>query len=529
MTNKHLFTWFAAVIICCMATFTVTSCSVDDSAVYPDEEIDYKLTGYWTRTEVFSLLGQTYILKLLINFDSEGTIRAREVIGCEGDDLEDWDCDNRHYIYMFDKNAKTLTVVDSHTDALPDLSSYKIVDGELVLVDLEYSQEYIFHRPSLEEKNEFDKYDVLNGSDFMGCWMRTYEENGQTTYELASIYYRTTFTRYTVTANGKVYKSTELKYMDDYYMEDFPRHFTFYDPITDEETDHFWWKVENRTLYLGNYGEQETRYTYHELTKQQYKMFVAFDQTAEITDVKEKLPGEWELYKANDEAVDLEDRHYFTYDADGTVYYTPSLNALKEMGIWGHHFKGTYTVSGNSIEQQVTVADKNIVFTQKTDVKSIESIHIETITNAETQVDGESRHVVKNLRETWDNITGERNYIQSILGRWQGQLESGDVEEFEKDKQFLLEFKDDGTLLLSIKNDQGAWEPVERTVSDYFVINQLLYTRWQNAGSDKTKYRGWDLYIDSDEVEVPELYMHWVYNDAAGESHLTSIKCIKID
>ena len=164
MTNKHLFTWFAAVIICCMATFTVTSCSVDDSAIYPDEEMDYNLAGSWVNvTTGESILGDDYTVKLMITFDNDGVLKTSSIDGFEGDGVEDWDILNRHYVYMFDKKAKTLTVVGSALYKLPEFSNYEVVDGQLIINNPENGNKYIYHRATFEDKVEFGKFDKHNG------------------------------------------------------------------------------------------------------------------------------------------------------------------------------------------------------------------------------------------------------------------------------------------------------------------------------------------------------------------------------
>ena len=55
------------------------------------------------------------------------------------------------------------------------------------------------------------------------------------------------------------------------------------DPVVPEEpTPWFRWKVEGSSLSIGYENSEEPRYTYHQLTKEEYEMFQAFDKTAII-------------------------------------------------------------------------------------------------------------------------------------------------------------------------------------------------------------------------------------------------------
>ena len=518
MTNKHLFTWFAAVIICCMATFTVTSCSVDDSAIYPDEEMDYNLAGSWVNeTRGSELLDDDYTIKFMITFDNDGVLKTSSIDGFIGDDVEDWDIMNRHYVYMFDKSAKTLTVVGSALNKLPKFSNYEVVDGQLIINNPENGDKYIYHRATFEDKVEFGKFEKHNGGDCIGAWVRTYEENGLTTYEVADIYALTTFTRYTVNANGEVQKTKECYYTDEDPEMDGTKRILLYNHSYEELAAEYWWKVDGNNLYLGNFGEQETRFTYHMLTREEYKMFMEFDKTAAIVNLKEMLVGDWEICSESDTPRNIDETHFITYNADGTMSYTPSLDALRNLGIWGHNFKGNYTINGNFVEHQVELADKNTLFTQNAQVLDIDQEEAEVISNAETFVDGISRHVVKDAKEEWSRPMDIFDYPKEVTGHWTGRLTSGTIEGWEKKTKYLVEFKDDGTFTVSERpNNQEAWKLKERTLSEYFMVGNVMYMRWQDTGSDEIIYQCCNFYVFGDSSEK-ELWMYTHCKNSKGE------------
>ena len=246
------------------------------------------------------------------------------------------------------------------------------------------------------------------------------------------------------------------------------------------------------------------------------KMFMEFDKTAEIVNLKEMLVGDWETRSASEAPQNIDEMHFLTYNADGTMSYTPSLEAMKNLGIWGHHFEGHYTINGNFVEHQVELTDKNILFTQNAQVLDIDQEEAEVNANAETFVDGISRHVVKDSKEEWSRPMTVFDYDKEVLGRWRGSLDSGTIEGWEKKTKYLVEFKDDGTFTVSErKNNQEAWKVKERTLSEYFVISNVMYMRWQDAGSDEIKYQCWVVYVFGDEDK--ELMMYTRCKNAQGE------------
>jgi hypothetical protein len=246
-------------------------------------------------------------------------------------------------------------------------------------------------------------------------------------------------------------------------------------------------------------------------------MITEFDKNAAIVNLKEMLEGDWETRSASEGPQNIDEMHFITYNADGTMSYTPSLEAMKNLGIWGHHFKGNYTINGNFVEHQVELTDKNILFTQNAQVLDIDQEEAEVNANAETFVDGISRHVVKNSKEEWSRQITVSDYDKEVAGRWRGSLDSGPIDGWEKDMLYLVEFKDDGTFTVSErKNNQEAWKVKERTLSEYFMISNVMYMRWQDAGSDEIKYQCWTVYV-FDYTDEKELLMFTRCKNAQGE------------
>ncbi len=490
MKRESSMKWMAKVACCCLTAIIAAACSNDDNPATPADEVDRDLTGIWVTN-----LGDTYdsdylSYDVVLTFNDDGVVTGNEyMLSYDATERDRYD---GHHVYMCDKMAGTLTVVESELEPLPDRSAYSIENGLLVLRDLESDDVFTFHRPSDAELAEFNNYRAtIYGRDYVGQWVRTTEENGQTTYEVTDLRYFGSVTRYTVMADGKVYKTDEKCTTADYGELGDPK-IRIYDNNAEKTSKDYWWRIEGRQLFMGLYGTAETLYTYHMLTLKEYKLFERLAQTAVISNLSELLTSTWELNFIDDEYLSEDDIAVCSYEPDGTVYYTPSANTMRQLGIWGR-FKGTYTLNGNTIEQQVAVEGQNTLFTRQMNVQTNDGNSLWARSNAEAYVNGASRLAVKNCQEQWTNVSRE-DFTKVMTGRWEGALYSGLSSIFEPDKRYQLEFKTDGTFTLSRRNDNLQWDQVALTVSDYFVVNRLLYMRWQEPGSSEPTYFCWSLY-----------------------------------
>lgn len=495
MPKKNLFTWLAGIIVCSFTAITVTSCSVDDSAAYTNEEIDYKLTGKWLADLGYEY-GEDIISWKLMTISTDGVININNYWGIEDTPYEEWEHICQHGVYWIDKTTKTIYMDEG--DNTQSVAKYEIKDDQLIMT-IKYNSEDIdekvitLHRPTIEELDKAKEYEekILN-FDYGGKWLRTYQEDGQTVYEIWNIISLSNLyiTHYTVAADGKVTKTEEVKYIRDLTIWTTDQHIYIYDINGIHNGKDYWWKVQGRYFTLGNDETKETLYTFHMITKAEYDMLNELDDKAEIKDLQKNLLGTWYNYLSDGTYTDTDSRHLITYEADGTMYYTPSINALKDLGIWEHHIKGSYTINGKVVEQQAAVAGKNILFTQQMNIKQVNDLKLESITNSETFVDGESYRVVKNLKEIKNRETTEER--GDIVGTWKARLIYGTFENLEKRKEYLFEFKDDGTFTIYRQNEQGEWVAEDRILNEYFVEANMVYTRWKNADSDEMKYKGWE-------------------------------------
>lgn len=495
MTKKNLFTLLAGFVLCGLTAISMASCSVDDSPAPTDNEIDYDITGKWVANLGSTMISSSeFIWNVLVSFDDDGVVRSKTYGGFAKEGIEQAFRTSNHNVYIMNKATHKMVVVASGTLGLPEKATYSIEGDQLILRNEANGLEYTFHRPTYEEIEEFNKYEEqVYASDFAGIWVRTYEENGQKNYVVADFAPETQIIRYTVTADGKVYVTDEMRYMDNAKDTKADPKIYIYEPGSVEDYKEYWWKTEGKNLHIGYYGSNETLYTYHQMTKEEYKLFSEYGQTAIISNLKEQLVGSWMVSSIIDRTTTTDETYACTYDADGTVHVTPSIEVLKKHGIWGHDYKGTYTINGNIVEQQVAVDDKNILFTQKMDVVWATSNALSSLSDVETFVDGKSVYVDKGLKENKARPSGA-DYSQTILGGWEASIKIGEDEAMEEGKNYSMHFYNDGTFKFHTITDEGEHIEVERTTSEYFIVNDLLYMRWQDKGSDEMKYQAWNIH-----------------------------------
>lgn len=525
MKRESSMKWMAKVACCCLTAIIAAACSNDDNPATPADEVDRDLTGIWV-TNLGNTFDSDYLsYDVVLTFNDDGVVTGNEYM--LSDDGMQRDRFDGHHVYMCDKMAGTLTVVESEIEALPERSAYSIENGLLVLRDLESVDVFTFHRPSDAELAEFNNYRAtVYGRDYEGLWVRTTEENGQTTYELTDLSYYGSVTRYTVMADGKVYRTNEKCTTDDYGELGNPK-IRIYDNNAERTSKDYWWRVEGRQLLMGLYGTAETLYTYHMMTLKEYKLFERLAQTALISNLSELLTSTWELNIIDGDYASENDIAVCSYEPDGTVYYTPSANTMRQLGIWGHRFKGTYTLNGNTIEQQVAVEGQGTLLARQMNVQNNDGNNLWTRSNAEAYVNGASRLAVKNCLEKWTSVSRE-DFTKVMTGRWEGALYSGRSDMFEPDRRYQLEFKTDGTFTLSRRNDNLQWDQVALTVSDYFVVNRLLYMRWQEPGSSEPTYFCWSLYQSGYDPSMVELdHLNFQADDFT--DMLVSLELYKID
>lgn len=294
--EKNLFkSLLVGMLTSCLTVVIATSCAKDDMPVTHNEETADQLVGDWlyynSDDDEEDMVGKSVSYSLL-RFDENGVVTRTIYSGYEGTPLKYWERWLRHGIYTVDVAAHTITIDD--IDNRSQVSGYTLADGQLIL-ELRYddgntTQTAILRRPQANDRELLEMIDkAVPSDDYIGKWVRTETANGQTTYVLADFQELVDIVvnRYTVTSDNKVYKRSELvNYTDGSWDED-DGFLMIYENGIDEDAIKHWWKIEGSSLSIGYENSESPRYTYHQLTKEEYDMFQAFDKTAIINNAAE--------------------------------------------------------------------------------------------------------------------------------------------------------------------------------------------------------------------------------------------------
>jgi len=286
--EKNLFkSLLVGMLTCCLTVVIATSCAKDEMPVPHNEETAEQLLGDWlyfnTDVDDEEMVGKSVSYSLL-RFDEKGVITRTIYSGYEGTPLKYWERWLRHGIYTIDEAAHTIKI--EGIDNRSQVSGFTLADGQLIL-ELRSNdgntQTAVLRRPQADDREFLELIDqVVPSDDYIGKWVRTETVNGQPTYVLADYQEQVDIVvnRYTVTSDNKVYKRSGLvNYKDGSWDEEDGFLMIYENGIYEEGIKH-WWKVEGSSLSIGYENSEEPRYTYHQLTKEEYDMFQAFDKTA---------------------------------------------------------------------------------------------------------------------------------------------------------------------------------------------------------------------------------------------------------
>ena len=153
---------------------------------------------------------------------------------------------------------------------------------------------------------------------------------------------------------------------------------------------------------------------------------------------------------------------------------------LSPMNVWANHCEGSYKVNGTTLEQLVELPNDNIKFSYHINVTSIADDEMQTVTNNETFVNGQTH-------------------------RW--------------------EYKADGTFVYYRQNDQGEWIDDVNTMAEYFVDGTLLCMRWKNVGDDTEKRESWEI------ASIEDGKMNWtaLRQNEDGSTYTTTFEMTRMN
>lgn len=91
------------------------------------------------------------------------------------------------------------------------------------------------------------------------------------------------------------------------------------------------------------------------------------------------------------------------------------------------------------------------------------------------------------------------DYSDAIIGTWEGRCTSSDGSVFDDGENHRWEYRSDGNYYYYYK-ENGEWKLSEPVYSNYFVQGPMLFTRWQNVGSDEKNNENWEIESIKDNV-----------------------------
>lgn len=235
----------------------------------------------------------------------------------------------------------------------------------------------------------------------------------------------------------------------------------------------------------------------------------------------QKIQGKWMVAETNGKPVVTNSKQVLTYVSDTKLYYSLSITAISDLNVWANHCEGRYKVNGTTLEQLVELPNDNIKFSYHINVTSIADDEMQTVTNNETFVNGQTHKITKDLMERKVRVT--RDYSDDIIGTWEGKLTS-EQDVYSDGLLHRWEYKADGTFVYYRQNDQGEWIDDVNTMAEYFVDGTLLCMRWKNVGDDTEKRESWEI------ASVEDGKMKWtaLRQNADGSTYTSTFEMTRV-
>ena len=200
--------------------------------------------------------------------------------------------------------------------------------------------------------------------------------------------------------------------------------------------------------------------------------------------VAEKIIGKWITAESDGKAIPTNDKVFYDFVSTTKAYVSLSFQERK-WAPWNDREEALVDIVGNHVTlTQSRGAGKTVVV----------ELDVQVLTNS-TMV---AKRTVT-LRQDGGLVSSEEDIIRcekldvdysaDIIGMWEGRMTSeqsvyGDVEDHR------WEYMTDGTFNFFRKVDD-QWQISDDDFSDYFVVGNLLCTRWKNAGEGNEENREW--------------------------------------
>jgi len=184
----------------------------------------------------------------------------------------------------------------------------------------------------------------------------------------------------------------------------------------------------------------------------------------------------------------------------------------------------------NRTELGLVVGANKFVLINKIDEKTISEteMNVTSLSADEIVVNSQNRKIVNgdttNLKSNVEHFKKINvDYSAAIIGTWEGHCTSSDGSVFDDGENHRWEYKSDGTYCYYYLED-GVWTLSEAVYSNYFVHGPMLFTRWQNVGTEEKNNENWEIESIKDNV------MKWsaLRKKASGSTYTVTFEMRKV-
>jgi hypothetical protein len=205
--------------------------------------------------------------------------------------------------------------------------------------------------------------------------------------------------------------------------------------------------------------------------------------------LSEKIIGKWMEADINGQPVLTNEKKVYAFLSTTKGYMSASLNARPEMGShWLDRLDFDVVIDGSKMTLTIHT-DEHITVVEEYIVTAINGSELTAKCKVTVTVDGSvttsGEYNIRYVKVTTD-------YSEDIIGLWRGYVTSEEGSEFDDGEEHQWEYKNDGTYVYYIQDDDDNWiANPGQTLSEYFVDGTLLCTRWVNGGVENREW--WEI------------------------------------
>ncbi len=218
-------------------------------------------------------------------------------------------------------------------------------------------------------------------------------------------------------------------------------------------------------------------------------------QVPVIDNLAEKILGKWMESEIDGRPAFTNEKTVTTFLSANHAVVCASKSDYAQTGTkWNVDLDNTVQIEGNKLTL-TSHPSPSITLINEYLVRSISSTEMDCLFKHTTLRNGE---VISKDKETTLRLEKVSvDYRQAIQGPWVSNMVNNE------NKEWRWLFKDNGTYVFFLEDDNDEWVPVQDEFSDYFVDGTLFCDRWKNVGEGNEEQRDWW------EVSIKDNVMTW--------------------